>query len=174
MDPACRPHSMQRSAADSFGWPWDPSFGSSGSWRNSGCPLGRTWDVHQEAAAAPWNHGDWIKGWWPETSYHPDVWSRPITLEWLDIPRCYTRPKLIFALLVTRLSQECDTRPELKSTNWHVTCLESSGWFQHRESIIHCRLGLGWPLKGFEKHINKHLPWTPRKWFSVENSPLLL
>ena len=50
MNPACRPHSKQRSATDSFGWPSNPSVRSSGSRRNSGCPPGRTWDVSWEAA----------------------------------------------------------------------------------------------------------------------------
>ena len=104
MNPACRPHSKQRSATDSFGWPSNPSVRSSGSRRNSGCPPGRTWDVSWEAAGVD------LRG---MIMFEAALY----TLEWYDIPRCYTRPKLIFALLVTRLSQECDTRPELKSNN---------------------------------------------------------
>ena len=56
MNPACRPHSKRRSAADSFAWPSNPSLGSSGR-RNSGCPPGRTWDAHQQPATGRGSQG---------------------------------------------------------------------------------------------------------------------
>ena len=120
MNPACRPHSKRRSAADSFGWPSTPSVGSSGSRRNLRCPPGSTWEAHQGKQPATGTGGS--QGMIMATTtgcLKPPVLH--LGMETGPFLGATQRPKLIFALLVPRLSQECDTRPELKSNKWQMS-----------------------------------------------------
>lgn len=170
MNPACRPHSKRRSAADSFGWPSNPSVGSSGSQRNSGCPPGRTWDAHQgKQPATGTRRGSQGMNMAAMTTQMFE--AALYTLEWKRTFLGATQgPSWSLLFLYPGCHKNVTPDQNWRATSGKWVGVSAKLWMVSPPRIDHpLQTWFGVTLTKTLKNTFKHVPWSPRKWFCMEN-----